>query len=273
MTRLALLPLLFLACDSASTLDAEPAPDGVLDATAPDATPQIDGAPPDPGRDARPDRTLDALTPDAAADADLDAVPDAAVRDAAVPDAAPPDALRLPDVLPTESRCFDLLDNDGDGRADCADPDCRQAPACFGAPEACDNTVDDNGDDRIDCDDVLCLDEPVCPIDPELPAFTTEALQALFSDTCAPCHTGDGEIFGQLRLEPAFEEVVVGVPSSQIGMLRVAPGDRDGSYLWHKLRFGHHEVGGGGEGMPPPPQRPIVARDVERIGRWIDGLL
>lgn len=32
--------------------------------------------------------------------------------------------------LTSETRCFDLADEDGDGRADCDDPDCRNAPEC-----------------------------------------------------------------------------------------------------------------------------------------------
>jgi len=58
--------------------------------------------------------------------------------------------------------CDDVIDNDGDGYADCEDPDCAEDPACEVVVEVCDNDIDDDSDGDFDCDDSDCDADPAC---------------------------------------------------------------------------------------------------------------
>ena len=121
----------------------------------------------------------------------------------------------------------------------------------------------------MDCDDVTCHDTDECP-PPDVAPMTAAEIQALLNARCAPCHFTD-QPSARLSLQAPFEAAVVGVPSSQNFMERIKAGDRAGSYLFHKIRYSHLQVeGGGGEGMPPVGR--LNAAQVEGIGRWIDGL-
>lgn len=69
------------------------------------------------------------------------------------------DCARLGNADCVEVVCDDDFDNDGDGQADCADADCAIDPSC---PEDCDDGVDNNANGIIDCSDVSCLKSPDC---------------------------------------------------------------------------------------------------------------
>lgn len=237
-----------------------------------------DGMPPDmmPSDFARPDGMppdalpLDALPIDMAS---LDALPpDMPSLDATPPDMAPEDA-GLPDlpVLPVVEACVGGGDEDEDGLIDCADPDCRPSGACFHTREDCGNGVDDDGDLRPDCEDRYCVGHPACP-PPEVEPFTAAELQDRFDHECLHCH-GPVEPFSSLDLSAPFTDAVVDVLSVQIPSPLVKPGDRQESFLYLKLSWHHLDAGGDGEGMPPPEDGPPwSAVDIERLGRWIDGL-
>ena len=66
---------------------------------------------------------------------------------------------------------------------------------------------------------------------------------------------------------PAHEGLV-GVPSRQSALLRVAPGFPSRSYLWHKLRGTHASVGGGGDRMPQGDP-PLSTAQMNVIRAWI----
>jgi hypothetical protein len=51
-------------------------------------------------------------------------------------------------------------------------------------------------------------------------------------------------------------------------MLLIAPGSPEDSYLWHKLRGTHLDVGGSGERMPLVAP-PLDAETMDRIETWI----
>ena len=188
---------------------------------------------------------------------------DQGLQDQGVLDAALPDMAAGP-----REACFNGLDDDGDGRTDCADPDCRRSGACFDQFEDCENGLDDNGDDRVDCDDVRCLQ--VCPPSAAGPMQEAE-IQAVFDQACNVCH--GAAALALLDLRAPFTADSVGVPSSEVRGLRIAPGSRADSYLYRKLAFTFREVpGGGGEGMPPLPDVSLPAETVDRIGQWIDAL-
>ncbi|MCB9524160.1 MAG: hypothetical protein H6702_12440 [Myxococcales bacterium] len=245
---------------------------GELDGGARDRGPGLD-ARPDGGGPGATDGGVDGTADGGTAEAGLqDGLPlDALPVDALPVDALPVDAGAPDAAAPGEVACFNGEDDDGDGRVDCADPDCRAAVACIGFPETCDNGVDDNGDDWVDCDDVYCHGDLSCPL-PAVQPYTTAELQAVLLADCAGCHTQGGND-GELVLDPPFADALINVPSSQLALMRVAPGKRDDSYLFYKVRYRHHQApggGGGGEGMPP--HAPWSAQKVERLGLWIDGL-
>ncbi len=54
--------------------------------------------------------------------------------------------------------CANVVDDDGDGLADCADPDCDGS-----CPESCDDARDNDADGAVDCDDQDCVG--ACPED------------------------------------------------------------------------------------------------------------
>ncbi|SRR5690606_14612691 len=95
----------------------------------------------------------------------------------------------------------------------------------------------------------------------------------LLEQRCATrCHVAEDpdSSFLLLQAEHAYGELV-GVPAEQAPhLLRVAPGDVEGSYLWHKLKGTHLEVGGEGESMPYA--EPLLgASDLGVVERWIAG--
>ena len=77
---------------------------------------------------------------------------------------------------------------------------------------------------------------------------TFDDVRPVFQTWCASCHLGD-TARGDLSLSDAAALVEVAHPET--GLDLVAPGDLEGSYLWHKLMDTHGEVGGAGAMMPP----------------------
>ena len=101
------------------------------------------------------------------------------------------------------------------------------------------------------------------------PVRFEQDIQPFFNQQCYACHLRGAEP-GGLALEPgiAYEELV-GVESTQSDLLRVAPGEPEASYLVHKLRGTHLEVGGEGARMPQGGVG--VTEDIlDTIVRWIE---
>ena len=61
---------------------------------------------------------------------------------------------------PFETKCGNMIDDDGDGLIDCEDPDCFNSNVC--TVEICNNGIDDDSDGWIDCSDSECYDLEVC---------------------------------------------------------------------------------------------------------------
>lgn len=83
------------------------------------------------------------------------------------------------------------------------------------------------------------------------------------------CHTPGSGGLKMGTVDEAFMNLV-GVAAKQAPALsRIEPGDREASYLWHKIKGTHIEVGGSGKQMPlgAPPLDPEI---VALIGQWID---
>jgi len=96
-------------------------------------------------------------------------------------------------------------------------------------------------------------------------APTLESIQAnIFDPSCIVCHSGAGAPQG-LRLDAANSFInLVGVPSNEVSLLRVSPGDPEQSYLIRKLE-GSASVGGQMPlGGPPIPQATI-----DFVRQWI----
>ncbi|MCC5885087.1 MAG: hypothetical protein JJT88_01480 [Gammaproteobacteria bacterium] len=85
---------------------------------------------------------------------------------------------------------------------------------------------------------------------------------------CVACHLTGLEQGGIALHARAAHGNLVGVRSEQSGLNRVEPGDRQASYLYHKVANTHHEVGG--EGEPMPMGGGLDPELVEVIARWID---
>lgn len=65
-----------------------------------------------------------------------------------------------------------------------------------------------------------------------------EATDASGRPACSSCHNPSGGAFRQVGLDMSTAgsyDSLVGVPARQKGLLRVAPGDPENSYLLHKL--------------------------------------
>lgn len=91
----------------------------------------------------------------------------------------------------------------------------------------------------------------------------------LLRTRCATCHL-TGQEAGRLALTPQSATAnTVNVRSIEVpGLMRVAPGKPDASYLVMKLEGTHIEHGGNGAQMPfgAPPLSP---QDIARIRKWI----
>lgn len=90
----------------------------------------------------------------------------------------------------------------------------------------------------------------------------------IFKTSCVMCHLpGNGP--GGLELHPKGGYAnLVGVPSTQSPLLRVAPGKPEESYLYRKLVGTHAGAGGSGERMPFGDAS-LGEGQIEVIRRWI----
>ena len=74
------------------------------------------------------------------------------------------DALEMPTNCEAEEICFDGVDNDCDGWADCEDAMCRtECRAECAASEVCTDGVDNDCDEMPDCEDPECMGHAACP--------------------------------------------------------------------------------------------------------------
>lgn len=98
-------------------------------------------------------------------------------------------------------------------------------------------------------------------------------IQPIWDANCTTgCHTAGGTAATWFLITPDVSyDSIVDKPSISFGSLTlITPGDRDASYLWHKINNTHFEAGGGGTAMPPPPATALGSADLDKIGAWID---
>jgi hypothetical protein len=100
--------------------------------------------------------------------------------------------------------------------------------------------------------------------------YTTQ-IQPIWDASCT-CHLQgpSGTMIASvltLNMGLSYDELV-DTPSSQSPLVRVQPGDRQASYLWHKLAGSYLRVGGMGDPMPQVGMLTPEALDL--IAAWID---
>lgn len=106
---------------------------------------------------------------------------------------------------------------------------------------------------------------------PTTAAYTAAEVQDLFDTKCVRCHASNNAL---LDLS-SFEKSTIGVATAggraecatSKYRVRIVPGDREASLLWHKVK-GTHDCG---EKMPPSGSR-LTADETERLGLYIDAL-
>ncbi|PRP94729.1 hypothetical protein ENSA5_40520 [Enhygromyxa salina] len=130
----------------------------------------------------------------------------------------------------------------------------------------CDDPADD--DDSGDSGDSETSGEPTPDFDAEVQPILEAACLCHFM----PSNGGDMTApYLTLNLGVGVGEMV-DVNSVQLpSMMRVAPGDVENSYLVHKLRGTHADVGGPSDTDPMPPLQPLSASDQQTIEAWIAG--
>ena len=103
------------------------------------------------------------------------------------------------------------------------------------------------------------------------PATWTEVQSTIFVFDCQPCHTTNNQ--GGLRSLHRYAsgwEQIVDVESEQLpGMDLVEPFEPENSYLVHKLRDTHREIGGEDDIMPPPSRDPLTEAQILTVEEWI----
>ena len=98
-------------------------------------------------------------------------------------------------------------------------------------------------------------------------------IQPIWDASCTTgCHIAGGTAASWFVITPGDSHAaIVGKNALELQTMQlVAPGDRDNSYLWHKINNTHIEVNGSGTPMPPPPAEALSADDLAKIGSWID---
>lgn len=125
------------------------------------------------------------------------------------------------------------------------------------------------------CDEKLAdVAGPTPNLEPTFSSIQSEIFQTTDSAgraACANCHNPNGGAFRQVGLDlssDAAYNLLVGVPSvERPGMLRVAPGDPENSYLMHKI-----EGRPGIVGLRMPRSGPPYLTDgqIQIIRRWIE---
>ena len=98
------------------------------------------------------------------------------------------------------------------------------------------------------------------------PVSYASEVQLFFNQQCVACHLTGAES-GGLNLEPGLSHEELLEDSVGAEMPRVTPGDPEESYLFHKLRGTHLDVGGSGVVMPQGGQ--VSDQILAMIERWI----
>lgn len=93
-------------------------------------------------------------------------------------------------------------------------------------------------------------------------------IQPIWDAKCNSCHFAGGSAsMGPVLTAGVSHANIVDKQSPTVALPLVAPGDPDGSYLWHKLNGTQADVGG--SGSPMPLGVPLDADSLAKIEQWI----
>ena len=167
--------------------------------------------------------------------------------------------------------CANGLEDDSDGMIDCLDSDCDgsvsvdiygAAGFCEYATEmSCDDGFDNDGDGVSDCDDSNCAGESSCDISST--SYYDDVIFPIFQvNTCTNCHQAHLLDYGTLMTLHSGDFDTI---NSNANMPWITAGDKDQSYLWHKLNSTYFAIGGSGSPMG------LYMTDEQRqtVGDWI----
>jgi hypothetical protein len=131
-------------------------------------------------------------------------------------------------------------------------------------------STDTSGDDTDTADTEPA--DTVVDSDTDVDRFAP--VQALFDRSCATsgCHAAPGEPTTGLDLSAgAAYDHLVGVDSAeQPELKRVAPGDLDGSWLWHKVDGSTTDVDPTDQTDAMPPPFGLGEQDLAIVRAWIE---
>jgi len=99
-----------------------------------------------------------------------------------------------------------------------------------------------------------------------IPPHLTSIESAIFARNCtfSSCHGGGSPEQGMSLVSPTYA-TLTSVPSTEVPtMMRIAPGDPDGSYLLQKISSATPL-----DGVRMPPNQPLAANKIEAIRGWI----
>jgi hypothetical protein len=100
------------------------------------------------------------------------------------------------------------------------------------------------------------------------PVSFRQAIVPILKTRCAGCHMTGAEA-GNMALHPrAAYASLVGVKSTETGLMRVQPGEPEQSYMLLKLEGRHLEKGGAGARMPFAAA-PLDPETIALVRRWI----
>ena len=104
------------------------------------------------------------------------------------------------------------------------------------------------------------------PQEPDAQIATLSSIQTdVFTPSCATHHGPSGTAAGlDLSAGQSYANLV-NVPSTQVALNRVTPGDAENSYLVHKI-----EGRDGIEGQPMPVGPPLTDEQIAMIRQWIN---
>lgn len=161
--------------------------------------------------------------------------------------------------------------------AGCDKDDGTSATDTADTTETTDQTTNNNTDTPTSTDGTETSD--ATDTDDTSPTTTGAAvdyeadIQPIWDASCTTgCHIAGGTAASWFVITPGDSHAaLVGKNALELQTMQlIAPGDRDNSYLWHKINNTHIEVNGSGTPMPPPPAAALSADDLAKIGSWID---
>ncbi len=100
---------------------------------------------------------------------------------------------------------------------------------------------------------------------------TWQRVQELFAERCSRCHTSNvrEELTDLDDYDDGYEMLVERLSHQLPSMPLVSPSAPEESYLVHKLRGTHLEVGGEDDAMPPGNRESLNEEEIQLVEEWI----